>query len=140
MLELPLRSIMTRRSAAARQAATQRESVHAQAALQPAAPLPSAVSQPAVGQLMGEPCQDPALNKDTDDQEASTDRKGPKAAAAPLRTEWGCGARGTSGAGKWRRSLGADMSPGLVRGKKPRPAVAHSPWLPFSHLQGACTR
>ncbi|GIL68882.1 hypothetical protein Vafri_22136, partial [Volvox africanus] len=50
ILELPLISVMTRRSAAAQQAATQQVGEHAQAALQPAAPLPLAAPQPAVGQ------------------------------------------------------------------------------------------
>ncbi|GIL57111.1 hypothetical protein Vafri_12314, partial [Volvox africanus] len=73
--------------------------------------------------------QDPTLDAEADDQETATDRRGPKAAAAAVRTDRGCGARGTSGAGRQRRSSGAGQSTDPVRGKRkgdsPSAAVVH---------------
>ncbi|GIL49114.1 hypothetical protein Vafri_5591, partial [Volvox africanus] len=98
------------------------------------APRPEEQRAPAVAS----PCQghdgdmdveDPTLDAKADDQETATDRRGPKAAAAAVRTDRGRGARGTSGAGRQRRSSGAGQSTDPVRGKRkgdsPSAAVVH---------------
>ncbi|GIL58332.1 hypothetical protein Vafri_13397 [Volvox africanus] len=88
-----------------------------------------AVASPRQGHDGDMDVEDPTLDTEADDQETATDRRGPKAAAAAVRTDRGRGARGTSGAGRQRRSSGAGQSTDPVRGKRkgdsPSAAVVH---------------
>ncbi|GIL68906.1 hypothetical protein Vafri_22170 [Volvox africanus] len=88
-----------------------------------------AVASPRQGHDGDMDVEDPTLDAEADDQETATDRRGPKAAAAAVRTDRGRGARGTSGAGRQRRSSGAGQSTDPVRGKRkgdsPSAAVVH---------------
>ncbi|GIL65725.1 hypothetical protein Vafri_19353 [Volvox africanus] len=88
-----------------------------------------AVASPRQGHDGDMDVEDPTLDTEADDQETATDRRGPKAAAAAVRTDRGRGARGTSGAGRQRRSSSAGQSTDPVRGKRkgdsPSAAVVH---------------